>query len=222
MASRAVSPSRAPARTVAPLGRLAVLRLAIQAALRRAATMMLAILQISLAGLLVALLLTYSPLDPSFNTVTGRTASNALGTIGSYLADMLLQLFGWSALLFAPVIAMAGLRLMLQQDFARRPAVLATGGGVMALAAALGAIGLGGGSAPAGAGGLVGLLAERRRWPWAKHRCSKAYRSVGWQRCCWCRRDWLWSAGAPVSAGMISAGSATCFRESARLNPKLP
>ena len=161
MASRAVSPSRAPARTVAPLGRLAVLRLAIQAALRRAATMMLAILQISLAGLLVALLLTYSPLDPSFNTVTGRTASNALGTIGSYLADMLLQLFGWSALLFAPVIAMAGLRLMLQQDFARRPAVLATGGGVMALAAALGAIGLGGGSAPAGAGGLVGLLAEK-------------------------------------------------------------
>ena len=135
--------------------------LAVKAAMRRGAMLMLAALLVSLAGLLVALLLTYSPLDPSLNTVTGRVATNMLGTPGSYLADLLLQLVGWSALLFAPVIAIAGLRLVQRQDFARRRAVLATGGGVMALAAALGAIGLGGGSAPAGAGGLVGLLAEK-------------------------------------------------------------
>jgi DNA segregation ATPase FtsK/SpoIIIE, S-DNA-T family len=161
MASRAVSPSRAPARTASPQGRLAMLWVAVKAAMRRAAVLMLAMLLISLAGLLVTLLLTYSPLDPSLNTVTGRTATNALGVIGSYLADMLLQLVGWSALLFAPVIAIAGLRLVQRQDFARRRAVLATSGGIIALAAALGAIGLGGGPAPAGAGGLVGLLAEK-------------------------------------------------------------
>jgi S-DNA-T family DNA segregation ATPase FtsK/SpoIIIE len=135
--------------------------LAVKAAMRRGAMLMLAALLVSLAGMLVTLLLTYSPLDPSLNTVTGRVATNMLGTPGSYLADLLLQLVGWSALLFAPVIAIAGLRLVQRQDFARRRAVLATGGGVMALAAALGAIGLGGGSAPAGAGGLVGLLAEK-------------------------------------------------------------
>ena len=161
MASRAVSPSRAIARAAPPPGRLAVMWLAVKAAMQRGAMLMLAALLVSLAAMLVALLLTYSPLDPSLNTVTGRTATNMLGTPGSYLADLLLQLVGWSALLFAPVIAIAGLRLVQRQDFGRRRAVLATSGGVIALAAALGAIGLGGGPAPAGAGGLVGLLAEK-------------------------------------------------------------
>ena len=161
MASRAINPSRATARAAPPPGRLAVMWLAVKAAMQRGAMLMLAALLVSLAAMLVALLLTYSPLDPSLNTVTGRIATNMLGTPGSYLADLLLQLVGWSALLFAPVIAIAGLRLMQRQDFARRRAVLATGGGVIALAAALGAIGLGGGPAPAGAGGLVGLLAEK-------------------------------------------------------------
>ncbi len=161
MASRAVSPSRATARAAPPPGRLAVMWLAVKAAMRRGAMLMLAALLVSLAAMLVALLLTYSPLDPSLNTVTGRTATNMLGTPGGYLADLLLQLVGWSALLFAPVIAIAGLRLVQRQDFARRRAVLATSGGVILLAAALGAIGLGGGPAPAGAGGLVGLLSEK-------------------------------------------------------------
>ncbi len=161
MASRAVSPTRATARAAPPPGRLAVMWLAVKAAMQRGAMLMLAALLVSLAAMLVALLLTYSPLDPSLNTVTGRTATNMLGAPGSYLADLLLQLVGWSALLFAPVIAIAGLRLVQRQDFARRRAVLATSGGVIALAAALGAIGLGGGPAPAGAGGLVGLVAEK-------------------------------------------------------------
>ncbi len=132
-----------------------------KAVLRRGAVLMLAALLVTLAGMLVMLLLSYSPLDPSFNTVTGRTATNALGSIGSYLADILLQLVGWAALLFAPVIAVAGLRLVQQHDFGWRRALLATTGGVVTLAAALGAIGLGGGPAPAGAGGLAGLLAEK-------------------------------------------------------------
>ncbi len=161
MASRAANPSRAAARTAPAPGRLAVLWTAIKAALRRTAVLLLAALLVSLAGLLIAALLTYSPLDPSLNTVTGRGATNAAGIAGSYLGDLLLQLVGWSALLFAPVIAIAGLRLVQQQDFARRRAVLATSGGVLAIAAALGAIGLGGGAAPAGAGGLFGLFAEK-------------------------------------------------------------
>jgi len=161
MAARAANPSRASARTAPAPGRLAVLWTTVKAALRRTAVLLLAALLISLAGLLIASLLTYSPLDPSLNTVTGRGATNAVGIAGSYLADLLLQLLGWSALLFAPVIAIAGLRLVQRQDFASRRAVLATSSGVLALATALGAIGLSGGPALANAGGLVGQLAEK-------------------------------------------------------------
>ena len=54
MASRAANPSRTPARAPPPQGRLAMLWLAAKAALRRAATLMLAMLLIALAGLLIA------------------------------------------------------------------------------------------------------------------------------------------------------------------------
>jgi S-DNA-T family DNA segregation ATPase FtsK/SpoIIIE len=114
-----------------------------------------------LAVALAAILLSYSPLDPSLNSVTGRTATNDLGIVGSYVADLFLQILGWAALLLAPVIAIAGIRLAQRRDFAVRRAVLATLGGVIILAAAIGAVDIGDAGAPAGAGGLVGLIAQK-------------------------------------------------------------
>ncbi len=105
---------------------------------------------------LVAALLTYSPLDPSYNTATGRIATNALGTIGSHGADLLLQAVGWAALGLAPVIAMAGLRLVASSGFAWRRAGLATLGGIVLLAAAGGAMDTPAMGAPAGPGGIIG------------------------------------------------------------------
>ena len=171
MATRATNPSRSPAsgpasgrasRSAKPThGRLARAWVATKAAIRRALTLLAAAGLVVLAVALAAMLLSYSPLDPSFNTVTGRTATNALGSVGSHIADLLLQIFGWAALFLTPVIAVAGLRLAQRQDFALRRAILATVAGVITLAAAIGAVNIGGGGMPAGSGGLVGLIAEK-------------------------------------------------------------
>lgn len=53
-----------------------------------------------LFGCLLALLLvTYNPDDPSFNAVTDKYPSNLLGYLGSYVADILYQIFGLSSFL---------------------------------------------------------------------------------------------------------------------------
>ena len=50
---------------------------------------------------LAASLLTYTPADPSFNTVTSSVSvHNALGVFGAYTADVLRQYFGLTAVLF--------------------------------------------------------------------------------------------------------------------------
>jgi len=59
------------------------------------------------AGLLLLALATYTPTDPSLNTVggyaTGRPAHNWTGIIGAYLADAMLQLIGVAAF-FLPIV----------------------------------------------------------------------------------------------------------------------
>ncbi|MEO6802405.1 MAG: DNA translocase FtsK [Granulicella sp.] len=59
------------------------------------------------AGLLLLALATYTPTDPSLNTVggyiSGRPAHNWTGIVGAYLADALLQLIGVAAF-FLPVV----------------------------------------------------------------------------------------------------------------------
>ncbi|WP_263383860.1 DNA translocase FtsK [Granulicella arctica] len=59
------------------------------------------------AGLLLLALVTYTPTDPSLNTVggyaTGRPAHNWTGIVGAYIADALLQLIGVAAL-FLPIV----------------------------------------------------------------------------------------------------------------------
>jgi S-DNA-T family DNA segregation ATPase FtsK/SpoIIIE len=55
------------------------------------------ILGIGLLGIFIFLLvslLSYHPLDPSFNTIAEGAAKNLCGKVGSYITDILIQLFG--------------------------------------------------------------------------------------------------------------------------------
>ena len=74
MATRASNSAKAPAR--APTGRFAQALAAIKAALRRFAVLLIAASLIGLATALALALLSYSPLDASFNTITIRTTTN--------------------------------------------------------------------------------------------------------------------------------------------------
>jgi DNA segregation ATPase FtsK/SpoIIIE, S-DNA-T family len=68
---------------------------------------MLGLVVLVAAGLLLLALATYTPSDPSFNTVGGaaltRPAHNWTGLFGAYLSDVLLQVFG-AAILFVPLV----------------------------------------------------------------------------------------------------------------------
>src|SRR5687767_9602282 len=61
-------------------------------------------------------LATHSSLDPSLSTAAGGPPVNWVGSAGAYASDLLLMLFGPAAVLFLPVIAIAGLRMMRGQD----------------------------------------------------------------------------------------------------------
>ena len=65
------------------------------------------------AGLLLLALASYTPSDPSFNTVgayaTGRPAHNWTGMVGAYLADALLQAIGVAAFFLPLVLGRLGL-----------------------------------------------------------------------------------------------------------------
>jgi S-DNA-T family DNA segregation ATPase FtsK/SpoIIIE len=68
---------------------------------------MLGLIVLVAAGLLLLALVSYTPSDPSFNTVGGlagpHPARNWTGVAGAYLSDLLLQAFG-VAVLFLPII----------------------------------------------------------------------------------------------------------------------
>ena len=149
--------TRASASTQPPAGRLARAVLALRAALARFGVLLLAGALVGVAAALVLALLTYSLLDPSFNTVTGRTTTNAMGPVGAHFADLLLQILGWPALVLALPYAVAGMRVAQGRDYRLRRALGAVPTGAALLAAAGGTIPLGGGAAPAGFGGVIGI-----------------------------------------------------------------
>ena len=69
---------------------------------------MLGLIVLVAAGLLLLSLITYTPTDPSFNTVRGAVSSshpaqNWTGQFGAYVSDALLQVFG-AAILFVPLV----------------------------------------------------------------------------------------------------------------------
>jgi S-DNA-T family DNA segregation ATPase FtsK/SpoIIIE len=65
------------------------------------------------AALLLLALVSYTPTDPSFNTVghyvTGRPAHNWTGMVGAYLADAMLQLIGVAAFFLPLVLGRLGI-----------------------------------------------------------------------------------------------------------------
>ncbi len=73
---------------------------------------------LSVAGLLVLLsLVSYHSLDPSLDTVSASGAHNWIGRAGAYLADALLQGFGWTAYLFPLGLMVIGIRRMFLRPF---------------------------------------------------------------------------------------------------------
>ncbi len=146
--------ARAPKRDLAPDWRDAL-----RASLKRFAvrTWGALLLGVSLAGAVA--LATHSGNDPSLSTAAGGPPGNWLGSTGAYASDALLLLFGLGCVLFLPVIALAGLRMMRLQPAGRiaRGLLLAAIGAVL-----IGiALGLTNASAvsglPGGWGGAVGL-----------------------------------------------------------------
>ena len=105
------------------------------------------------ALLLFLALITYSPLDSSFNTaglrLPSRPAQNWIGPVGAYGSDLVFQLFGVSAFLIPVCLGISGAALVplsrrnfaaredLRIDFAR-PVFVRTAGSV-AVALPLGA-----------------------------------------------------------------------------------
>ena len=119
-------------------------------------------------GLLVVLsvagavaLISHSSTDPSFTTAAGGPPDNWLGGIGAYFSDIVFLLFGVGAILFVPVIALAGFRMFRLAPAGRVGRKLA----LAAIAAILVGIALSLTSAsavsglPAGWGGAVALAA---------------------------------------------------------------
>jgi S-DNA-T family DNA segregation ATPase FtsK/SpoIIIE len=86
-------------------------------------------LGIGLAGVFLFLLvslLSYHPFDPSFNTVTAGAAKNLCGKVGSYISDLLIQLFGIMSY-FLPVCALLFSVFYIRRKEPPRPLVLAAG-----------------------------------------------------------------------------------------------
>ena len=74
---------------------------------------------LGVAGLILMVILgSYSPSDPSWNAVPAADAPthNLFGRFGAYLADILIQSLGWAAYLLALVPMMWGWRLSLQKS----------------------------------------------------------------------------------------------------------
>src|SRR5262245_8812314 len=66
------------------------------------------------ALLLFLSLVSYSPLDPSFNSASGLTGSrearNWVGIVGAIVSDLLLQGFGFGAFLIPVILGFLGVR----------------------------------------------------------------------------------------------------------------
>ncbi|MBA2635429.1 MAG: DNA translocase FtsK 4TM domain-containing protein, partial [Sphingomonas sp.] len=131
----------------------------LRAGMRRLMLRTAGALLVGLSGAGALALASHSSTDPSFTTAAGGPPANWLGSFGAYLSDLLLLLFGLGSIVFLPVIALAGLRLLRTEapGRMRRGLLIATGAAVL-IGLALGLIS---GSAvaglPSGWGGALGL-----------------------------------------------------------------
>jgi S-DNA-T family DNA segregation ATPase FtsK/SpoIIIE len=148
--------TRAPKRELAPDWR-AALREAVRRFFVRTCGSLLFLASVA-ADLALA---THNATDPSLSTAAGGPPTNWLGSVGAYSSDALLLIFGLGSVLFLPVVAIAGLRLVRLEPAGRlaRGLLLAAIGAVLigialALTSASAVSGL-----PGGWGGVLGLAA---------------------------------------------------------------
>ena len=115
------------------------------------------LLGLSIAGAIA--LATHNTTDPSFSTAAGGPPTNWIGSFGAYVSDALLLLFGMGSVLFLPVIALAGVRLMRLEPTGRvGRALLVAGGGAILIGVALSLTSASAVSGlPGGWGGAIGL-----------------------------------------------------------------
>lgn len=66
-------------------------------------------------------LITYSPMDPSFNRATDEAVANWGGLPGAYLADLVMQSIGLGGILLVLVLGAWGLKLVMQKHLPRPP-----------------------------------------------------------------------------------------------------
>jgi S-DNA-T family DNA segregation ATPase FtsK/SpoIIIE len=135
---------------------------------RRALARLLAMLALRSSGLilfgasLAALLAlaSFSGDDASFNNANGRPVSNLLGPLGATAADLLLQTFGFAAVLaFAPLLVW-GIRALMGKSLRYAMwRLLAWPLGTVIVAAGLGIL-PSSQNLPAGAGGWIGIAAN--------------------------------------------------------------
>jgi S-DNA-T family DNA segregation ATPase FtsK/SpoIIIE len=134
--------------------------LAVKSALRRWLGSLVGVL-CALTGLTLAVaLFSHSPADPSLSTATARPASNLLGSQGAIVSDVLLQGFGYAALVPVLTLLTWAFRLGAQRGLGLFPARLAALLAAMpAVAAALALAPLPPGApVAAGPGGVAGPM----------------------------------------------------------------
>ena len=104
-------------------------------------------------------LATHHTTDPSFSTAAGGPPANWIGTFGAYASDALLLLFGMGAVLFIPVVALAGTRMMRLEPAGRvGRALFVAGAGAILIGVALSLTSASSVSGlPGGWGGAIGL-----------------------------------------------------------------
>jgi len=117
---------------------------------------------LALAAALLFSLASFDPLDPSWNTATGRhPASNKIGIVGAHVADLLLQSFGLAAWLAPVLLFWRGLAWLRRRPLSS-PLVRMTGFVLLVVSAAAGLELARAGEwypLPFAAGGLFGFLA---------------------------------------------------------------
>ena len=132
---------------------------ALRASVKAMAVRVCGALLLGLAVAAALALATHSTTDPSFSTAAGGPPSNWIGTFGAYLSDALLLLFGMGSVLFLPVFALAGLRMMRLEPTGRVfRALLVAGAGAVLIGIALSLTNASSVSGlPGGWGGAIGL-----------------------------------------------------------------
>lgn len=84
---------------------------------KRSVQELLGVCFIFATGCLCLSLASYTPIDSSFNTATLQSPTNWIGIFGAYIADISLQFFGFTTLIWILIFAIWGYRLLCQNTF---------------------------------------------------------------------------------------------------------